>query len=291
MIRFARFLASFALVLLMTSAGWCQTDSEGRALAWQLYEAYEAGGSAGQFEAVFTRDAQLTKRAFVSTMEYATEIYQSDMNAAGDAITFANTLAGLIGQRFGDPLPSSLMQRLMRQDVSAMAEFVSYATALYPGYATGPAAAYGPGGQYGPTGPGANGPGGQYGPTGPGGYGPGGQYGPTGPGAYGPGGQYSPTGPGAYGPDGQYGPTGPGANGPGGQYGPTGPGTYGPGNNSPGAYSDDDYEDDGAYSPDQQPSAPPSTGPWGPSTNAQPGFNPAGLFRPPDATGGPAKEK
>jgi hypothetical protein len=145
---FERFLASLMLVLLMTASGWCQTDPEGRALAWQLYEAYEAGSGSGnyvQFEALFMRDAQLTKRACVSALEYATEIYQQDLNAASAALIFANELAGLIGRQFGDQAPSSLIQRMMSQDPTAMGEFSHYAISLYPGYASSASANQSPG--------------------------------------------------------------------------------------------------------------------------------------------------
>jgi hypothetical protein len=168
------------VTLLLTTSGWCQTDPQGRALAWQLFEANEAGESNGdysQFERLFMSDPQLTRRAFVSAVEYATEVYQADMNAAGEALTFANGLAELIAGQLGDPAPSQLMQKLMRKDPSVMSDLLAYATALYPGYASSAASAYGPGGQYGPTttAPGTQGPGAQYGPTtsGPGAYGPG----------------------------------------------------------------------------------------------------------------------
>lgn len=309
--RFLRIgLCSLVLACLMSLSAWAQTDSEGRALAWKLYEAYEAGSQGGNynpFQQLFMQNPQMTRRAFVSTMEYATEIYQQDMNSASQVVAFANQLAQMIAQQFQDNVPASLMQRLMRQDASAMPEFVNYAASLYPGYAQGQGA-YGPSGQpgygpgtqpgYGPGGaapgyPGAYGPGNQpgYGPGGtapgayPGNYGPGqaapGAY----PGGYGPGG-HAPGGgyPGGYGPGSQpgYGPGGsapsgyPGAYGPGPQpgYGPGGiqPG-YGPGQPAPGGYP-------GAYGPNNQPG-------YGPGGNAPGGYpNNSAPYRP-NTTGGP----
>ena len=199
---------SLCLPFLMSISAWSQTDAEGRNFAWQLHQAASQGGNQGQFERMFMQNPQMTKRAFVSTMEYATEIYQQDMNGASQAVAFANQLATLIGQQFGDNTPSSLMQRLMRQDASVMADFASYASSLYPGYAA-QGAGYGPGGAnpgyqpgYGPGGNPGYGPGGAnpgyqpgYGPGGNPGYGPGGAnpgyqpgYGPGGNPGYGPGG-------------------------------------------------------------------------------------------------------
>ena len=248
------------LTLWMTSGGWCQTDPQGRTLAWQLFQAYEAGSNGSgyaQFESLFTSDPQLTRRAFVSTMEYATEIYQEDMQGAQQAVSFANALAGMIGSQLGDPVPSALMQKLISQDPSAMSEFARYATALYPAYASG--------GQSGPGASYSQNPGTLRDPGRP--YSSGEQAHPD---AYGPS-----SGPGAYADvdsddDGAYGPDsssyGPGAESP---YGP-GSSPYGPGSN-------------GLFGPGATPYGPgPNTLPSGPNGNAP--------FRPANATGGPAKE-
>lgn len=249
----------------MTTGAWCQTDAQGRALAWQLYEAYEAGsgsGSYSQFESLFLRDPQLTRRAFVSTMEYATEVYQQDMEGAQEALSFANELATLIASQLGDSVPSTLMRKLFAQEPTATSEFATYAIALYPGYSSASSASYGPDS---PQGPG-------------GGY----SQGPGYPQPYGPA-LNPPYNPGTYGP----------ASNPG--YGPGNPSPYGP-NTNPGVYADIDSEEDGMSSPDQsQYPYGPGTSSYGPAASPQgPGMMPsygpgAGPFRPANATGGPVK--
>ena len=268
----------FALVLLLTlwmaSTGWCQTDPQGRALAGQLYQAYVAGANGSgytQFESLFMSDPQLTRRAFVSTMEYATEIYQQDMQGAQQAVSFANSLAGMIASQLGDTTPSILMQKLTSQDPTATSEFARYATALYPAYATG---ASGPAGQ--------SGPGSGYSQN-PGAYGPGANPG-FGPGAYGPGG--SPTyNPGSYGPS-------------------SNPGAYADvDSDEDGAYAPDSSNGPGSspYGPSASPYGPsaspyePSASPYEPRTSSSP-FGPSGPnsntpFRPTNVTGGPAKDQ
>ena len=269
-------LLALLLTLWMASNGWCQTDPQGREHAWQLFQAYQAGagGDYVQFERLFMSDPQLTRRAFVSTMEYATEIYQQDMQGAQQAVSFANSLAGMIGSQLGDTTPSVLMRKLTSQDPKAMPDFARYATALYPAYATGAPV---PGGQSGP-GPGYS----QsadtiYAPGVNPGYDPG-TYGPGGNPAYNPA-VYGPSSsPGSYADldsdeDGAYGPDlpyGPGMSDRGAATSPFGPGftsnPYGPGA-SP-------YHPGTSSSP---------FGPSGPNSNAP--------FRPANATGGPAKEQ
>ncbi len=138
--RLWKTLGALLLFCALSVAGAAQTDPQGRQHALQMYEAYTAatqGGNYSQFEAMFMRDPQMTRRAFVSTMEYATEVYQSDMNSASQAVGFAGQLADLIAQQFGDQAPSAMLRRLLGQDPSAMAEFYQYACSVYPGYANG----------------------------------------------------------------------------------------------------------------------------------------------------------
>ena len=121
----------------MTTTGWAQTDGEGRQFAWRLWEVYQQSQGGPAFQSLFAQNPQMTKRAFVSTVEYATEIFQQDMPGAQQALGFASGLAQGIGQQFGDPTPSALMQRMMNQDYSVLQDFIRYGSTLHPGYAAG----------------------------------------------------------------------------------------------------------------------------------------------------------
>ena len=154
-----RVWAGLFLLACLAMPAWSQTDPQGREYAWQLFAAYEQGEQSQSYEAfetLFMADPALTKRAFLSTMEYATEIYQGDLESAREAVAFATELAGLIGQQFQDPVPSSMMSKLSRGDQSVANDFASYASALYPGYAALFQSAGSPGGANGyDQGPGA----------------------------------------------------------------------------------------------------------------------------------------
>ena len=119
----------------MTSTSWAQIDPEGRQFALRLYEAYQQSQGGPAFQSLFSQNPQMTKRAFVSCVEYATENFQQDQKAAQDALMFATGLSQLIAQQFGDPVPQNLMERMMRQDYSVLQDFGRYASALHPGYA------------------------------------------------------------------------------------------------------------------------------------------------------------
>lgn len=129
-------LAWMLLLMALCLPVEAQTDPEGRALAWRLYEAYQAGPKTEGFSALLLQNPVLTRRAFVSSVEYATEIYQGDLESARRALTFAQVLANEIQTRFQDPEPAQLLARLLQQDPSSLPEFLRYAAALYPGYSS-----------------------------------------------------------------------------------------------------------------------------------------------------------
>ncbi len=133
--RFRSLWLSLILTLLLSSASWAQIDPEGRQFAWKLWEVYQQSQGGPAFQSLFAQNPQMTKRAFVSTVEYATEIFQQDMAGARQALGFASGLAQGIGQQFGDPTPNALMERMLRQDYSVLPDFARYASTLHPGYA------------------------------------------------------------------------------------------------------------------------------------------------------------
>ena len=133
--RFRFFGFSVVLMLLLSTVSWAQIDPEGRQYALRLYEVYQQSQGGAPFQQMFSQNPQMTKRAFVSTVEYATEVFQQDMQGAQQALGFAAGLSQGIAQQFGDPTPQALMERMMRQDYSVLQDFARYASTLHPGYA------------------------------------------------------------------------------------------------------------------------------------------------------------
>ena len=260
-------LGACCLSLLVTStAAWAQTDPDGRAFGWKLWEAYQSSGKDpnGEFRRLFSADASHTKRAFVSAVEYATEVYQSNPQEAQETLKFAMELAQGIQAVFQDPVPTTLMNRMFQGDQSVPMEFVRYASQFHPAYAAElqqMQQQQQPGGNQG------------YQPGGNQGYQPGGNpgYQPGGNGAYGPGGNqgYQPGGNQGYQPGGDPG------------YQPGGNGAYGPGGNQ-------GYQPGG--NPGYQPNGNGAYGPGGNQGYPAPATQPTGNFRPSNATGGPPTE-
>ncbi len=126
------------LVALLSCAAQAQTDPEGRQHAIALYEAYEMGDYQDDytlFETLFMQNPALTKRAFVSAVEYMTEVYETDPAELEEAALFAAGLAEYIELQFQDPYPKQFFMRIANGDQSAALDIVKYAATLYPGYA------------------------------------------------------------------------------------------------------------------------------------------------------------
>lgn len=136
MTRQTRLIGLFLVLLSLVAQA--QTDPEGREHALQLYQAYEVGEqmqSFEQFERLFMGRPELTKRAFVSAVEYMTEVYETDPVELEDTVEFAFDIAVLIEQQFADPLPKQLLVRMMNGDQRVARDLVNYAAQLYPAYA------------------------------------------------------------------------------------------------------------------------------------------------------------
>lgn len=131
----------FLLLLgLLCCAAQAQTDPEGREHAIALYEAYEVGDYEEDytlFESLFMQNPALTKRAFVSAVEYMTEVYETDPAELEEAALFAAGLAEYIELQFQDPYPKQFFTRIANGDQSAAYDIVKYAATLYPAYAEG----------------------------------------------------------------------------------------------------------------------------------------------------------
>lgn len=126
------------LGILMANGAQAQIDPGGRQHAIALYNAYEAGYTSNDyrlFEQLFMGNPALTKRAFVSSVEYMTEIYETSPGDLEDALEFTFEVAQYIQTEFGDPMPMQLLTRMMNGDQRVPGDMMRYAAQLYPAYA------------------------------------------------------------------------------------------------------------------------------------------------------------
>lgn len=101
------------LIFSLTAPLLAQSDPAARDHAWTLYavflECSQSQDPANFIEAV-ERDPLMSKRAFVSALEYARENEHSNPDDARGAVIFCGWLAHYIGQIFNDPVPNEIIE-------------------------------------------------------------------------------------------------------------------------------------------------------------------------------------
>jgi CHAT domain-containing protein len=100
------------LVWAQMGVALAQVDPQARALAEQAYPTYQTAVQTGDwaaFNQVFTSDPVMTRKVFLSALQRSYEQFSTDPKASDDWYTYAKVLATLIGARWSDSGPTSIL--------------------------------------------------------------------------------------------------------------------------------------------------------------------------------------
>lgn len=113
------------------------SDPEAREHAWTLSNVFRAARESENpalFKETVERDSLKSRRAFISTLEYAKEQEHSSPKDSEAAVIFAAYLAYQIGESFDDPVPNQIIQGIEQKvpEEELVREVEVYARTLYP---------------------------------------------------------------------------------------------------------------------------------------------------------------
>ncbi len=131
-------LATKVLTLLLLVTGWAcaQSDPEAHAHMWTLFNSYQSAQQSYDYSAyqqAVLSNPNITKRAFISTLEYAVTQAETNPEVGMTAFMFANTLAESIDEAFGDSTPKLIMQQLQQGSPNLESTLTAYVTTLAGG--------------------------------------------------------------------------------------------------------------------------------------------------------------
>ena len=136
-----RLFVLLCLVVMTSSTSWAQIDPEGRQHALRLYNLYKQAVPSEDYQAFLTsflEDPNLSKRAFLSGLEYTIEQGQQDQSTLKENLTFLAVLAELANENFQDPVPKQILKEISESNKPNITQFEDYAAALYSGYRSQP---------------------------------------------------------------------------------------------------------------------------------------------------------
>lgn len=138
-------LMTVLLVMLQLSA-LAQVDADARALAEQAFPVYRQAVSTGQWEefnAAFSSDPVMTKKVFITAMQYAAEQYTKNPPLCLEWFAYAKALAVLIGNKYSDAQPGAITVVFDGGDFDQGWRLIAaYAVPLYPEMAQGKGPGY-----------------------------------------------------------------------------------------------------------------------------------------------------
>jgi CHAT domain-containing protein len=107
------------------------SDPAARKHAYNLYTVMQSGDK-NKFQTLFSQDPTLTKKAFLSVIEFLVTEVQKNPNAdLATAGEFATGLAQVIESHLNDPVPSQIVQKFSASDNSVEQLMAGYVDSLY----------------------------------------------------------------------------------------------------------------------------------------------------------------
>lgn len=133
------FKLCLATLVLLSSSVLAQTDPEGSQHAWNLYLA-ELSKDTATFRLLLEKDAALSQRAFLATLEYAESNAKRSPGDAKRSLDFAQVLAGALQDLHKDATPLDILGLYKSGDSRAENAFLDYAAKVFPQYTRAPEA-------------------------------------------------------------------------------------------------------------------------------------------------------